>query len=102
GGKLIPIDVKVANRILFGKWSRGTHNRYVKCSPRSNIEPKQPNSGRCSPTDRVRRMKRRNSAISSRPTRHLPKTKNGWQSMSIRRFNGEKITTIVLPLLRKK
>jgi hypothetical protein len=61
---------------------------------RSNTEPKQPNSGRSSPTHRVRRTKRRNSAISSRPTRDLPKTKNGWQSISI--------TTTVLPLLRKK
>jgi hypothetical protein len=73
--------------------------RRVKCSLRSNTEPKQPNSGRSSPTHRVRRRKRGNSAISSRPTQRLPKTKNGWQSISIRRPNGERITTTVLPLL---
>lgn len=49
----------------------------VKCSLRSNTEPKQPNSGRSSQTYRVRRTKRGNSAISSRSTRRLPKTKNG-------------------------
>src|SRR6266481_1520073 len=74
----------------------------VKCSLRSNTEPKQPNSGRSSPTHRVRRRKRGNSAISSRPTQRLPKTKNGWQSISIRRPNGERITTTVLPLLLRK
>jgi hypothetical protein len=62
----------------------------AKCSLRSNTEPKQPNSGRSSPTHRVRRTKRGNSAISSRPTRRLPKTRNGWQFISIRQSNGKK------------
>jgi hypothetical protein len=38
----------------------------IKCSLQSNTEPKQPNSGRSSPTHRVRRTKRGNSAILSR------------------------------------
>ena len=68
----------------------------VKCSLRSNTEPKQPNSGRSSPTYRVRRTKRGNSAISSRSTRRLPKTKNGWQSRTIqRRKNYDNRTALV-------
>src|SRR5262245_10273953 len=73
----------------------------IKCSLQ-NTEPKQPNSRHSSPTHRVRRTKRGNSAILSRSTRRLPKTKNGWQSISIRRFNGERITTTVLALPTKK
>src|SRR5260370_10432332 len=77
----------------------------VKRKPRqgdSNTEPKQPNSEHSSLTHRVRRRKRVNSAISSRPTRRLPKTKSGWQFISIRRFNGERIARTVLLSLRKK
>src|SRR6266567_8185668 len=83
-------------------WSRLPQKGRVKCSLHSNTEPKQPNSGHSSPTRRVHRRKRGNSATSSRPTRHLPKTRNGWQFISIRRFNGERIARTVLPSLRKK
>src|SRR5260370_17548715 len=74
----------------------------VKCSLHSNTEPKQPNSGHSSPTHRVRRRKRGNSSISSRPTRRLPKPTNRCQFTSIRRFNGERIARTVLPSPRKK
>src|SRR5207249_10438969 len=65
----------------------------VKCSLRSNIEPKQPNSGHSSPTHRVRRTKRVNSAISSGPTRRLPKTKNGRRKNSDNRTRSEEHTS---------
>ena len=74
----------------------------VECSLQSNSEPRQPNSGHSSPTHHhVRRTKRVSSAISSRSTRPLPKTKNGWRAISIRRLNAERIGTAVLPLPRK-
>src|SRR3989442_15395316 len=113
-GPLFPFSLGVLATRRVGAQAKNAHPKCVlvvlrqpqkgriKCSLQSNTEPKQPNSGRSSPTHRVRRTKRGNSAISSRPTQRLPKTKNGWQSISIRRPNGERITTTVLPLLRKK
>src|SRR5260370_15596790 len=74
----------------------------IKCSLHSNTEPKQPNSGRSSPAHRVRRTKRGNSAILSRSTRRLPKTKNGWQSISIRRFNGKELRQPSCPCRRRR
>lgn len=73
-----------------------------KCSLQSSTERKQPNSELCSPSHRVRRTKRVNCAIWSRLTRRLPKTRNGWRSISIRRFSAEGIATTVPPSLRKK
>jgi len=83
--------------VLWPAGDKGISN--VHCGAISS--ERQPNSGRSSPTHRVRRTKRGSSAISSRATRGLPKTKNGWLSISIRRFNRERTTTVP-PLLRKK
>ena len=41
----------------------------------------------------VRRTKRVNSVIWNRRTRRSPKTKNGWRSISTRRFSEEKIAS---------
>jgi hypothetical protein len=74
----------------------------VQCSLQSNTERKRPNSELCSPSHRVQRAKRVSCAIWSRPTRRLPKTKNGWRPISIRRFSAERIATTIPPPLRKK